>query len=134
MNTHPVRIGLFLKRRPELLAEVDKACRILELMSDREFRDRRDVNEILSLKYHVVHYVLRDVARQRKKTEANDKETKTPFIDLWMRSMLVGRESDGYPVFQEDFLRQAVKEFPYKESTLFKALVYTDTSLNCGKK
>ncbi len=37
--------------------------------------------------------------------------------------MLVGRESDGYPVFQENFLRQGVKEFPYKESTLFKALV-----------
>ncbi len=37
--------------------------------------------------------------------------------------MLVGRESDGFPVFQEDFLRQAIKEFPYKESTLFKALV-----------
>jgi len=37
--------------------------------------------------------------------------------------MLSGRESDGFPAFQEDFLRQGVKEFPYKESTLFKALV-----------
>ena len=50
-------------------------------------------------------------------------ETKSPFIDLWIKSMLVGRESDGYPVFQEDFLRQGVKEFPYPESQLFKALV-----------
>jgi hypothetical protein len=33
-------------------------------------------------------------------------ETKSPFIDLWIKSMLVGREGDGYPVFQEDFLRQ----------------------------
>ena len=48
---------------------------------------------------------------------------KTPFIDLWIRSMLVGRESDGYPAYQEDFLRQGVKEFPFKESTIFKALV-----------
>ena len=27
-------------------------------------------------------------------------ETKSPVIDLWIKSMLVGRESDGYPVFQ----------------------------------
>ena len=33
-------------------------------------------------------------------------EKKTPFIDRWIKSMLVGRESDGYPTFQEDFLRQ----------------------------
>ena len=51
------------------------------------------------------------------------KEMKAAFIDLWIRSMLVGRESDGYPVYQEDFLRQGVKEFPFKESTIFKALV-----------
>ncbi len=102
-----------------MLDSVAKACRILELMSDREFRDRRDVNEILSLKFHVIHYILKDVAKQKGSYE----KKKAPFIDLWIKSMLVGRASDGYPVFQEDFLRQGIKEFPYQESTLFKALV-----------
>jgi hypothetical protein len=41
---------------------------------------------------------------QKEKSEKI--ETKSPFIDLWIKSMLVGREGDGYPVFQEDFLRQ----------------------------
>ena len=50
-------------------------------------------------------------------------EKKTPFIDRWMKSMLVGREEDGYPVFQENFVRQGIKEFPYQESQLFKTLV-----------
>jgi hypothetical protein len=50
-------------------------------------------------------------------------ENKTQFLDLWIKSMLVGRELDGYPVFQEDFLRQGIKEFPYKNSQLFQMLV-----------
>lgn len=45
------------------------------------------------------------------------------FIELWIKAMLVGRENDGYQVFQENFLRQGVKEFTFQESQLFKALV-----------
>jgi hypothetical protein len=41
-----------------------------------------------------------------QKEKSEKMETKLPFIDLWIKSMLVGREGDGYPVFQEDFLRQ----------------------------
>jgi hypothetical protein len=37
--------------------------------------------------------------------------------------MIIGRETDGYQVFQENFLRQGVKEFPFQESQLFKTLV-----------
>lgn len=35
----------------------------------------------------------------------------------------MGREEDGYPVYQENFLRQGIKEFPFPESQLFKMLV-----------
>ena len=51
-------------------------------------------------------------------------EKKIPFIDRWIKSMLVGRPSDGYPMFQEDFLRQGVKEFPFKEAQLFKVSLF----------
>ena len=120
--TNPVRIGLELKARPELL-ELEKICQILELMSDREFKDRRDVNEVLSLKFHIIHYVIKDIKKQTEKDVRQEKQMKLPLIDRWIKSMLLARESDGYQVFQEDFLRQGVKEFPYKESTLFKTLV-----------
>ncbi len=69
MNTNPVRLGLLLRREPELLSGVSTAVKILELMSDRQFRDRRDVNEVLSLKFHVIRFVLADVARQMEKHE-----------------------------------------------------------------
>ena len=48
---------------------------------------------------------------------------KSPFIDRWIKWQLMGREEDGYPVYQENFLRQGIKEFPFPESQLFKMLV-----------
>ena len=58
-----------------------------------------------------------------EKDTSSEAKNKTPFIDRWMKSMIVGREKDGYQVFQENFLRQAIKEFPFQESQLFKTLV-----------
>ena len=123
MNTHPVKIAMLLKESPELLSNIGKVCQILELMSDREFKNRQDVNEVLSLKYHIIHYILKDIKKQMEKDASSETEKKTPFIDRWIKSLIIGRETDGYQVFQENFLRQAVKEFPFQESQLFKTLV-----------
>ena len=64
MNTHPVRIAFILKEEPLLMANLPKVTQILELMSDREFKNRRDVNEVLSLKYHMLHYIVKDIKKQ----------------------------------------------------------------------
>ena len=47
-----------------MMENLSKVCQILELMSDREFKNRRDVNEVLSLKYHILHYIVKDVIKQ----------------------------------------------------------------------
>ena len=60
---------------------------------------------------------------QMDKEVSSENKSKTPFIDLWIKSMIIGREPDGYQVFQENFLRQSIKEFPFQESQLFKTLV-----------
>ena len=77
----------------------------MNVLDIHNFR-RRDVNEVLSLKYHMIRYIVRDIQKQMEKDSESGGEKKVPFIDRWIKSMLVGRESDGYPVFQEDFLRQ----------------------------
>jgi hypothetical protein len=64
MNTHPVRIALILREEPLLMENLSKVCQILELMSEREFKNRRDVNEVLSLKYHILHYIVKDIVKQ----------------------------------------------------------------------
>jgi len=124
MNSHPVKVAIFLKNHPELYENLPILVKILELMSEKEFKNRRDVNEVLSLKYHMLYFIVKDIHKEKVKEEKSEKEpAKTPFIDRWIKSMLVGRELDGYPVFQENFLRQGVKEFPFPESQLFKTLV-----------
>ena len=77
----------------------------------------------MSLKYHVLYYIVKDIEKQYEKDKKADPPAKTPFIDRWIKWQLVGREEDGYPVYQENFLRQGIKEFPFPESQLFKMLV-----------
>ena len=76
MNTHPVKIAMILKESPELLQNLSKVCQILESMSDREFKNRRDVNEVLSLKYHIIHYILKDIKKQVMVKTGYDWKTK----------------------------------------------------------
>ena len=64
MNTHPVRIGLILKSTPLMLENIGKVSYILEAMSERQFKDRRDVNEVLSLKFHIIYYIIKDIIKQ----------------------------------------------------------------------
>jgi len=123
MNTHPVRIALLLREEPALLQNISKVTKVLELMSDKEYKNRRDVNEVLSLKFHILQFIFKNIELEKEKDEKKSGEKKTPFIDRWIKSMLIGRESDGYAVYQENFLRQGIKEFPYPELQLFKMLV-----------
>lgn len=37
--------------------------------------------------------------------------------------MLRGREGDGFPVFQEKFIRECIRKFPYCDVTLLQQLV-----------
>ena len=69
MNTHPVRIGLIMKNTPIMLENIGQVCHTLEEMSERQFKDRRDVNEILSLKFHIIYYIVKDIEKQVKRAK-----------------------------------------------------------------
>jgi hypothetical protein len=103
MNTHPVRIAMVVKANNNLIDHLPTMCKILELMSEREFKNRRDVNEVLSLKYHMLYYIVKDMKKQKEKDDSSDEPKKIPFIDRWIKSMILGRDVDGYPVFQVVF-------------------------------
>ena len=38
-------------------------------------------------------------------------------------SLLKGRDSDGFPQYQEKFIRDCIRKFPYCEATLLQELV-----------
>ena len=88
----------------------------------------------MSLKYHILHFIVKDIEKQYEKDQKQDPPAKTPFIERWIKWQLVGREEDGFPVYQENFLRQGVKEFPFPESQLFKMLVTNFSHCKVNRK
>lgn len=38
-------------------------------------------------------------------------------------SLLKGRDSDGFPVYQEKFIRECIRKFPFCDVTLLQQLV-----------
>ena len=64
MNSHPVSIAYFFRDEPALLQNISKIGNVLELMSDKEFKNRSDVNEVLSLKYHILKFIVKDIEKQ----------------------------------------------------------------------
>jgi len=120
-NIHPVKVALFFKENQNLLQNVSKVSEILDILSKREFTN---TNEILALKFYVLHYITKDLETQQKKDNP-EVSKKLSFIDRWIKSMLIGRDSDGFPIHLENFLRQCIKQFPFKDSQIFKQLVFT---------
>ena len=83
-------------------------------------------SKVMSLKFHIIHYIVKDIEKQLEKDKqkvdsikraradlpVQDPPAKTPFLDRWIKWQLVGREEDGYPVYQENFLRQVPLHLP----------------------
>ena len=86
------------------------------------------------MKYHILHFIVKDIEKQYEKDQKQEPPAKTPFIERWIKWQLVGREEDGLPVYQENFLRQGVKEFPFPESQLFKMLVTNFSHCKVNRK
>ena len=47
MNTNPVHIGLILRQEPKLLENIKKVARVLELMSDKQFKAGFRIRQII---------------------------------------------------------------------------------------
>lgn len=44
-------------------------------------------------------------------------------LTLFSYSLLKGQDSDGFPVYQEKFIRECIRKFPYCDATLLQQLV-----------
>jgi hypothetical protein len=106
-------------------------------MSEREMKRGIETNEVMAFKFHYLAFVVAEVARCRNRQLAAQKERKKDVkedteeekrsdpMELFARKMLkCGRNGDGNaPEFQESFLRECVREFPYRECTIFRQMV-----------
>ncbi|XP_062898368.1 ankyrin repeat and MYND domain-containing protein 2a isoform X2 [Mobula hypostoma] len=124
-NLHPVAIVLMVKENP-LLAEVEalsKCYRVLDLIIEKCMK-QREINEVLAMKMHYLSYIF-----QKCITFLKEHESK---LDGLIKSLLKGRDSDGFPTYQEKFIRECIRKFPWCEATLLQQLVRTIAPVEIG--
>ncbi|XP_068616397.1 ankyrin repeat and MYND domain-containing protein 2a isoform X2 [Brachionichthys hirsutus] len=124
-NLNPVKMVMLVKENP-LLAEaaaLDRCRRVMELVCEKCIK-QRDANEVLAVKMHYIGCVLAKCGSFLK-----DREDK---LEGLIRSLLKGRDEDGFPVFQEKFVRECIRKFPYCDATLLQQLVRSVAPVEIG--
>ncbi|XP_020566163.1 ankyrin repeat and MYND domain-containing protein 2 isoform X2 [Oryzias latipes] len=122
-NLNPVRMVLLVKENP-LLAEaeaLEKCRRVMELISEKCIK-QQDMNEVLAMKMHFIGCVLGKCASFLKERQDG--------LDALVKSLLKGQDADGFPVYQEKFVRECIRKFPYCDATLLQQLGNDPTALS----
>ncbi|XP_063054423.1 ankyrin repeat and MYND domain-containing protein 2a [Engraulis encrasicolus] len=124
-NLHPVKMVLLVRENPMLaeLEALEKCRHVMELICEKCVK-QQDMNEVLAMKMHYISCVLHKCAVFTK--ERKDK------LDGLLKSLLQGREGDGFPVFQEKFIRECIRKFPYCDATLLQQLVRSIAPIEIG--
>ncbi|XP_032093454.1 ankyrin repeat and MYND domain-containing protein 2 isoform X1 [Thamnophis elegans] len=123
-NLHPVKVVLLVKENP-LLTEVEamqKCYKILDLICEKCMK-QREMNEVLAIKMHYISCIFKKCILF---LEREDK------LDGLIKSLLKGRERDGFPVYQEKIIRESIRKFPYCETTLLQQLVRNISPVEIG--
>lgn len=139
-NIHPVRIALNLQKCGAFNEHLKQIRKVLSMMVDREMQRTYDVNEIMAFKYHYLGWVVgemikcRDHFASRKDANAESAAppTKADYCELFVKRML--KEARGGQLeYMESMIRDCVREFPYRECTVFRQVVTQLASANNNK-
>ncbi|XP_064643870.1 ankyrin repeat and MYND domain-containing protein 2-like [Lineus longissimus] len=110
-NLNPVGITMYLQEHGVLLQDAKKVCKVLELICEKGMKTEGDTNDFISIKMHYMAHIL----RQCEKTFESKRS-----LDPWIKSLIKGRDSDGFPETQEMFIRDCIKKYPYPESCILQ--------------
>nr|CAG4640861.1 EOG090X06BA [Eulimnadia texana] len=118
-NLHPVRILLTVQKFPLLWENLKNASEVLEQLSERFMKRGQEANELLSLKCHHLAFTLKALEReQSKKKESKSSEIIETFIKLFLKP-----RKDGFPEFLDNFVRESIRSFAFKDTVVFRQLV-----------
>lgn len=134
-NMHPVRIALNIQKFGALSEHLKTTRKVLELMTEREVKKRNEINEIMAFKYHYLSYMVgevikcRDYFQTRKESQSDtaDATGKSDFVELFVKRVLK-ENKQGQLEYVESTIRECVREFPFRESTVFKQILVQLTS------
>lgn len=125
VNIHPVRILLNLQKYGLMTADLKRIRSVLSDMMDREMKHRGGVNEVMAFKYHFLAYVVGEIEKHRDYINSRrdaQQDPKNDFIELFSKRVLKPNK-DGVLDYVEALVRECVREFPYRECTIFRQMV-----------
>ncbi|XP_055914217.1 ankyrin repeat and MYND domain-containing protein 2 [Eupeodes corollae] len=127
VNLHPVRIALNLQRNGNLIKHLPKLKKVLQLMTEKEMHKKCDINELMAFKYHYLRWTISEIMRceeqcQLRKEKNNDSDGKHDFIELFVKRVLK-ENKQGQLEYVEFTIRDCVREFPFRECTIFRQVV-----------
>ncbi|XP_065094479.1 ankyrin repeat and MYND domain-containing protein 2 [Ochlerotatus camptorhynchus] len=130
INIHPVRIALNLQKYGLFIEDLKRIRKVLDEMMEREMKRRNEINEVMAFKYHYLGYIVNEIAKCRdyflarkdKADGGNGKDQKSDFVELFAKRVLK-QGKDGSLEYVEATIRECVREFPFRECTIFRQVV-----------
>lgn len=133
-NVHPVRIALNVQKFGILSEHLKTVKKVLELMTEREVQKRNEINEIMAFKYHYLGYMVGEIIKcreyfqsRKESQEGTADASKSDFVELFAKRVLK-ENKHGQLEYVESTVRECVREFPFRESTVFKQILVQLTS------
>ncbi|GBP60525.1 Ankyrin repeat and MYND domain-containing protein 2 [Eumeta japonica] len=127
VNIHPVRLALNLQHLSGLLDNAEKVTKVLELLCKKEMTRGKETNEVIAFKYHYLSYIVRELNNIKDKQKTND-EKKHDIVEIFAKKLLKPGKDGITLEFMDLFLKDCVREFPYRECTTFHQMVSSLTS------
>ncbi|KAH8371879.1 hypothetical protein KR093_009229 [Drosophila rubida] len=126
INLHPVRITLNAQSLG-LLKLLPNLRQALKLMCEKEMQKTHDINELMAFKYHYLAWIVGEVLRCEEQFKAQHKDKADDnkggdFIEVFVKRVLKENKL-GQLDYVEFTVRECVREFPYRECTVFRQLV-----------
>jgi len=127
-NVNPSKIALLIQTNPVLMEHRLKVVRLLEKLCAKWFKATNPTmhNEARAIKMSYLACCLREMGKSH--VEKNDNGT------AFIKFLLKARDSDMFPVGQEKFIRQTLREFPYLESESLQGMIHTLSKTQIGHK
>lgn len=136
-NVHPVRIALNLQKYGALNEHLKELKKVLELMAEREMQRSNEVNEIMAFKYHYLGWIVNEIHKCREHFQSRNKDggavdsKSVDYVELFAKRVLK-ENKQGYLEYVESTVRDCVREFPFRECTIFRQVVSQLANKDCS--
>jgi hypothetical protein len=142
INYSPIRVvkAIRFAKNNVLLENIDAVIKVLDAFCVKAFKDETNQcpNDVLSFKLHFFKYIFEFLRTQRNnlaKKTANREELDKKCVDSVIKMFLTEETVEAKienenkiskkkaRVFEEKFLRESIRQYPYKECALVRQMV-----------